>query len=285
MVRRLRRFAILGGLCLALAPLALLSRLCALCGAHRAALRLGARAQRLWGRGVLALLAVEVVLEGERPGASCLVVANHLSYLDIPLLASLFPGRFVAKSEIAGWPFLGTLARSVGTLWVEQQRRRDVVRVDSEMARTLAAGVSVLLFPEGHSTRGLGVDRLHSSLLEVAVRGRIPCLAVAVSYETPDDPWAPAATVCWWGGMGFARHAWDLVGLRSIRARVSIAGAPLVGADRKLLALELHRAIERAFVPVRQEPIAPDYAWPELFAAERGSGGDPGSPPVPSGGR
>jgi len=200
------------------------------------------------------------------------VVANHVSYLDIAVLASHFPGRFVAKSEIAGWPVLGPMAATVGTIFVVQKRRRDVVRVEPEMARTLAAGVSVVLFPEGHSTRGLGVDRFHSSLLESAVRGRAPCLAVALSYETPSDPWAPAATVCWWGGMRFWRHAWTLVGLRRIVVSVRFAPVLRRGSDRKALAEELRHDLLERFVPVRQAPIAPDYPWPELFAKAAGSG-------------
>src|SRR5262249_20251389 len=159
----LRLAALLGLSLFFLAP-ALLSRVLALCGARRTALRLAARVQCVWARGILAVLRVEVVLEGELPARPCLVVSNHLSYLDIAVLSAHFPGRFVAKSEIGGWPVLGPLARTVGTIFLVQKRGRDVLRVEHEMARTLEAGVPVVLFPEGHSTRGVRVDRLHSSL-------------------------------------------------------------------------------------------------------------------------
>lgn len=274
MLRRPLRFAALLGLCGIFAPLALGSRLLALTGARRAATRFAAATQGRWGCAVLSVLGVELDLEGTPPSGAFVVVANHLSYLDIPVLSALFVGRFVAKSEIARWPVLGQLASTVGTIFVVQKRRRDVVRVEREMARTLAAGVPVVLFPEGHSTRGLGVDRLHSSLLECAVRARVPCLAVALGYETPGEPWAPAATVCWWGGMRFWRHARDLVGLRRVRVRVRVAAAARQGMDRKELAEALRRDLVQLFVPVRQAPIAPDYPWPELFAqAPATSGG------------
>lgn len=269
MLRRTTRFAALAMLCLVLVPPALLSRVLALGGARRAALRLGARTQGWWGRGVLLVCGVEVVLEGARPAGPVIIVANHLSYLDIPVLAAHFPGRFVAKSEIAGWPVMGVLAGLVGTIWVVQQKRRDLVRVEREMTRTLAAGVPVLLFPEGHSTRGATVDRLHSSLLECAAREGIPCLAAALGYETPGDPWAPAATVCWWGGMRFWRHAALLVGLPRVRARVRLASEARTGTDRKALAEVLHADLLARFVPVRQGPVAPDYPWPELFTEAR----------------
>lgn len=265
MLRRSFRFAALLALSALILPVALWSRVLALSGARRAALRRGALAQRLWGRGILRVLGVEVDLEGTPPAGAFVVVANHLSYFDVPVLASLLSGRFVAKTEIAGWPLLGPLAATVGTIFLDQKRRRDVVRVEREMVRALAADVSVVLFPEGHSTRGLGVDRFHSSLLECAVRARVPCLAAALSYETPADPWAPAATVCWWGGMSFWRHAWTLAGLQKIVARVRFAPVPRMGTDRKALAEELRHDLLERFVPVRQAPIAPDYPWPQLF--------------------
>lgn len=253
-------------------PVALLARALTLLGARTSALRLAAATQALWGRGVLRVLGVELVLEGSPPPGTFLVVANHLSYLDIPLLAALFPGRFVAKSEIAGWPVLGQLAQAAGTIFVVQKKQRDLMRVEREMRATLAAGVSVLLFPEGRSTRGQGIERLHSSLLECAVHGGIPCLAVALRYETPTSPWAPASTVCWWGGMGFWRHAWGLVGLERIEARVHVAHTARCGDERKALAAALRSDLEAGFRPVRQEPIAPDTPWPELFGVLPGNG-------------
>lgn len=265
MPRRSLRFLALFGLNLVFLPLALGTRLLACLGARRAALLIAATTQRAWARSFLAVLGVELTLEGTPPPGPCLVVANHLSYLDIPLLASLFPGRFVAKSEIAAWPVLGQMAATVGTIFVEQRRQRDVLRVEREMTRTLAAGVPVLLFPEGRSTRGASVERLHSSLLECAVRARIPCLAVTLNYETPDDPWAPAASVCWWGGMGFWRHAWGLVGLKRVHAHVAVAPRSRVGDERKELARRLHADLLARFRPVRQEPLAPDCPWAALF--------------------
>jgi 1-acyl-sn-glycerol-3-phosphate acyltransferase len=277
MVRRFVRFAGLLALALGFLPAALSTRALRLLGARRAALGLAATVQNAWARSVLAVIGVEIVVDGRAPAGTFLVVANHLSYLDIPVLASLFPGRFVAKSEIAGWPVLGWLARTVGTIFVVQKKTRDMKRVEGEMTETLAAGVAVLLFPEGHSTRGVAVDRLHSALLESAAHARIPCLAVALGYETPGVPWAPASSVCWWGGMGFWRHAWNLVGL-PLRAHVRIAPDTVVGHDRKELASALHARLCARFVPVRQAPIAPDFPWPEIFAPVESGDGAPGRP-------
>jgi 1-acyl-sn-glycerol-3-phosphate acyltransferase len=265
MLRPALRFPALFALTLSFLPLAFLARATELAGCERLALRLAAAIQRVWARAFLRVLGVELVVEGRAAGGASLFVANHVSYLDIVVLAALFPGRFVAKSEIAGWPVLGQMAAAVGTIFVDQRRARDVLRVEREMARTLAAGVPVLLFPEGHSTRGERVDRLKSSLLDGVARAGLPCLALTLHYETPRDPWAPAATVCWWGGMGFWRHALGLVSLRNIRARVRLADAARTEPDRKALAAVLHADLCAHFEPVRQAPIAPDCPWAELF--------------------
>ncbi len=271
-LRRSARFVFLFGASFLLLPFGLGARALALFGAERAALRASARVQSWWARSLLLGFGVEVALASPLPRGVHLVVANHVSYLDVAVLGTCFPGRFVAKSEIAGWPILGPLARVAGTIFVVQKKRRDILRVRREIERTLAAGVSVVLFAEGGSSRGVTVERLHSALLESAASGGIPCLAAALTYETPRDPWAPAATVCWWGGMQFWPHAWRLAGMGGVRAELVVAERTLHAADRKSLARELHAALLALFRPVRQAPLPPDYPWPELFAPSAGAG-------------
>lgn len=264
-MRPLLRFVGVAVVCVVLLPLALVSRVLAWLRAERPAMRVAVTIQGLWARWLARIAGVEIVVEGPLPGGAELLVANHQSYVDILVLGALMPGRFVAKSEIAGWPGLGHLARSVGTIFVVQRKSRDMLRVDREMAATLAAGVPVILFPEGHATGGRTVDPLHSSLLAPAARAGIPCRAVAISYATPDDPWTPAATVCWWGGMGFWRHAWGLCALRRVRATVRPAPEPARDADRKRLATALHAALLARFESLPTGPLPPGYPWPQLF--------------------
>jgi len=228
-------------------------------------IRLGARMQRLWARTTLRLLGVRLEPEGDPPRGPFLIAANHSSYLDILVLSVLFPGRFVAKSEIAGWPMLGWMSRAVGTLFVQQARRRDVVRVGAEMTRTLAAGVSVILFPEGRATPGGRLEPFHTALFEPAAREGIPCLAVALHYETPGAAHGPAWTVAWWGGMEMPAHVSRLAALPGgVRARVRWAPRPSRGADRKQLASDVRAALSACFEPLRHEPVPPDLPWPWL---------------------
>ena len=247
-------------------PIGLASRIPRLLGAHGLAMRWGARAQSLWGRACLPVMGARIELEGDVPSGGVLLAANHLSYLDILVLAALFPCRFVAKSEIASWPLIGILSRSVGTIFLRQARRRDLRRVGDLMDATLRTGVSVVLFPEGRATRGARVEKLHSSLFETVTRRSIPCRAAALAYRTPRDPWGEAWTVCWWGGMGMFRHLWRLLGTREIVVTVHCATVDTEGRDRKAIASEVRRALEAGFRGIPQEPVPPDNPWPQLVA-------------------
>lgn len=234
---------------------------------ERFALRHGVRLQALWARGMLRAIGARLDLEGSPPRGRHLVVANHVSYLDILVLAALFPGRFVAMVEISRWRLFGTLAKSTGTIFVDRSRRRDVVRVGEEMRRSLDAGATVILFPEAHASSGADVRPFHSSLFEIAEHLEVPCLPVGLSYATPGEPWAAAYTVGWWGRYPLFAHIVRLTGLRRIRARVRW-GAPVEpGRGRKALARDCWASVRNLRSPMAQEPAPP---------------GDPRVDPTPS---
>ncbi len=126
--------------------------------------------ERLWFRGCCALCGLRVRVSGEvRRRAPTLYVANHVSYLDIPVLGMLIDVIFVAKSEVADWPLFGIIARLARTVFI----RRDL-REASEQNRMLAArletGSNMIFFPEGTSTNGRAVLPFKSSLFEAVRR-------------------------------------------------------------------------------------------------------------------
>jgi 1-acyl-sn-glycerol-3-phosphate acyltransferase len=141
---------------------------------------------RRWAAKTLAILNIRVVSEGMLPpgrGAGCVLAANHISWLDIFVIQSVCPARFVAKSEIRDWPVIGWLCTKTGTLFIERSRRHHTAKINEVMRDVLAAGDPVGLFPEGTTTRGDTLKKFHSSLFEALVVSNAPLYPIALRYR------------------------------------------------------------------------------------------------------
>lgn len=196
-----------------------------------------------WARAVLRLLGVRVQVQGPRPATPFFLVANHLSYLDMLVLAAQGAGVFVAKREIATWPVIGWLSRQMGTLFIDRTRKRDLLRVNAQLAELLAAEQSIVLFPEGTTTPGETVLPFKSGLLEPVVRAGRRVAAAGLSYHTGDAARPAATAVCWWGEMEFVPHFLELLRLTGCRAALVYHETACGAHDRKTLARELHAAV------------------------------------------
>ncbi len=203
-----------------------------------------------WARVAVRVLAVDVSVEGRLPTEPCVLVSNHLSYLDIVVLAGVVRAVFVSKSEVERWPLLGPVTRHMGTIFVDRTAKRDLPRVNRRIAAALADGDTVVLFPEGTSSRGAEVLRFKPSLLEPAVQSSYPVCYACLAYRTP--PQAPPASlvVCWWGDMTFFGHVFQLLQVPRIEASVVFGDEIFRETDRKVLADELWRSVSARFQPV-----------------------------------
>jgi 1-acyl-sn-glycerol-3-phosphate acyltransferase len=204
---------------------------------------------RNWARATAALLRMRIAVEGTQPQEPFFAVSNHLSYLDVVTLASQLDCVFIAKSDVAGWPVLGLLCRSMGTIFVNRNSRKDVLRVNALIETALDAGKGVLLFPEGTSTAGVEVLPFHSALLEPAARAGYPVSYATINYRTPAGEPPANLSVCWWGEMTFLSHLWRLFQLASFDATVAFGSHSIRADDRKTLARELWHAVQQEFVP------------------------------------
>jgi lyso-ornithine lipid O-acyltransferase len=204
----------------------------------------------VWARVTSRVIGMRIRSEGSAPRAPFLLVANHLSYVDVLLLASRVHGVFVARGDLAGWPVLGRLTRSVGTLYVDRGSPRDIPRVAAEVQQVLEQGVGVFLFPEGTSTDGSSVLPFRPSMLETAARIGMPVSYASISYSTPAGLAPARLAVCWWGDMTFLPHLWELLSLPGFEGKVVFGGEPVRRADRKALAASLREAIRGRFEPV-----------------------------------
>lgn len=205
---------------------------------------------RVWALGLLRILGVRLSRAGAPPPRPFLLVTNHLSYLDILVLATVSGSVFVAKHEVRGWPAIGWLATKFGTIYLDRARTRDAVRALDRIEDAIAHGAGVVLFPEGTSSPGDRVYPFRGALLEWAARRSFPVHVAALTYATvPPDPPAHRC-VCWWGTMTFLPHLARLCTLQGVRASLVFAPDPVVETDRRRLAVAAQDAIARRFAPV-----------------------------------
>ncbi|CAO3449230.1 Acyl-CoA:1-acyl-sn-glycerol-3-phosphate acyltransferase (EC 2.3.1.51) [Azospirillum argentinense] len=213
------------------------------------------RIPRFYHRVCAAILGIGVVVRGERAtDGPVLFVSNHSSYLDITVLGSVIPGSFVAKSEVAGWPFFGVLAKLQQTVFVERKARSGVEKQRDELGARLDAGDSLILFPEGTSSDGNRTLPFKTALFAVAARriGDRPLTVQPVSIaptRLDGIPMGIAFRPCyaWYGDMDLAPHLWTVFTLG--RMTVEVEFHPPVTIDgfssRKALADHCQRAVAR----------------------------------------
>jgi len=171
------------------------------------------------------------------------LVCNHLSYLDILVLAAKTPAVFVAKREVKLWPVFGWFARLAGTLFVNREKRTQVAQATAELEQTLDSGALVVLFPEGTSSDGRTVLPFKSALLAPATRSCRPLFAGYICYELDDGD--VREEVCYWKDMTLLPHLVNLLSKRAPRVFVRFSQLQHSTTDRKELARQLHSEVLR----------------------------------------
>lgn len=208
---------------------------------------------RRWSRRLLRMLNVECRVRGapqrELTG-NLLIVANHISWLDIFVLNTLQPARFIAKAELRRWPVVGILIAGVGTLFIERDRRRDTHRVNRHVAGVLASGEVIAIFPEGTTTDGLDVLPFHASLLQPIVDADGHVQPIAIRYRTVDGEHSDAAAYA--GDTGFLESFWRVVGTRSLVVELHVAPPVPAGQRHRR---ELSHLAERAIRGALAAPV------------------------------
>jgi lyso-ornithine lipid O-acyltransferase len=185
-------------------------------------------------------LRVNISVDGNIPRKG-LIASNHLSYIDIVVIASIAPGVFVSKNEVRYWPIIGFLSTWAGTLYLRRDRRADVAKVGGQIADNLKEGRRVIVFPEGTSSNGRTVLPFHSSLFSPSVKTNTPVTPCHLSYsEISNDP---ENLVCYWGSMLFLTHFLKLLTLDSIHATLEFGEAIQENLNRKQLATLAHRQV------------------------------------------
>jgi 1-acyl-sn-glycerol-3-phosphate acyltransferase len=198
-----------------------------------------------WSAKFLRLLGVRLVQQGTpQPGAK-LLVANHISWLDILAIDAVAPARFVSKSEVRHWPVLGWLVTASGTLYIERERPRDALRVVHQMAAALQAGDTLAVFPEGTTGDGHALLPFHANLLQGAIATATPVQPIGLRFSDPAHAVSPV--VCYLDDTTLLQSVWSVVCADGLSVRVLLLPALAVAhADRRQLAQQLRLEIEAA---------------------------------------
>ena len=212
---------------------------------------------RRWARATASLLKIKIALSGVAPRTPFFLVSNHLSYVDIAVLASQLDCAFIAKRDVACWPVIGLLCQSIGTIFIDRRNRRSILEVNAEVECAFHDGRGVVLFAEGTSTRGAEVLPFKPSLLEPAAKAGLAVSYAAISYRTREDQRPAHLAVCWWGDLTFASHLYGLLRLNEVHATLAFGSGAIRDSDRKRLASRLREAVSREFIPV----ITPEEQW------------------------
>ena len=197
-----------------------------------------------WARRMLRVLGIELQIRGTPPAQGPLMlVANHISWLDILVMHAARHCRFVAKSEVRHWPLIGTLATGGGTMYVERESRRDAMRVVHRMADCLRAGDILAVFPEGTTSDGTSLLPFHANLIQAAISAGAPVLPVALSFIDPATG-RTSLSASYIGDDTLVGSLWRTVAGPPITAVVTY-GEPqhALGRDRRSWARDLRAAV------------------------------------------
>lgn len=209
---------------------------------------------RFWSRGMAFILNIRIKIIGTPPKAPFFLVSNHLSYIDIIPLFLHLRCTFVAKKEVRKWPLLGYMVATMGVIFVDRSRKRDVKRVNDLLRKSLTSYQGVIVFPEGTTSGGDKIFPFRPPLLEFPAAEQIPVHYSSIRYETDERSGdLPAErSVCFYGARDpFHKHVAMLAGNRQINCTIHFSSFPVTAGDRKQLAEQLRKKVSSIFEPMQ----------------------------------
>jgi 1-acyl-sn-glycerol-3-phosphate acyltransferase len=215
------------------------------------------RLTRRWSRQLLALCRVQVEQPTGAPAlAHAMVVANHISWLDIFVINSLYPCRFVAKAEIRAWPVLGWLVERAGTVFIARGNRRDLRHIFKGMVDVLRQGQRVAFFPEGTTSLQGRLLPFHANLFEAAIDAKVAVQPVAIEYVDGAGSYPPVVDFV--GEITFVQSFLAILSGPPVRARLAcLAPIDAAAGQRRELAQAAHDAIAGTLC---ERPVVTDAA-------------------------
>jgi len=222
----------------------------------------GRRARiKAWSIRLVALCGVRVRIEYHRDAKSApraLMVANHVSWLDIFVINSLYPTRFVAKSDIRNWPLIGWLCEKSGTIFISRGKLRDVRRIYQGLVKSLHGGEHVAFFPEGTTAAQGTLLPFHANLFEAAIEAGVPVQPYAVRYVDRCGRLHPAADFV--GDMTFVQSIMTVLKSGGMTAELTVL--PVIDTSEASHRRELADAARRVIASVLGDTLIDDQIEP-----------------------
>ncbi len=210
-----------------------------------------------WSHRILAILGIRLDTQAADAPHGCLIVANHISWLDIFAINALRPSAFISKAEVRHWPFIGWLSARNDTIFLNRGSRRHARAINEEIDARLNAGRDVAIFPEGRTTDGLRVLDFHAALLQPAIETGRPLLPIAITYV---DAAGQPSTAPSFADASLPQCFAAILACRTLTARLRpLPIIPTADRSRREVSREAQTAIATrlGFPPVRTAPETP----------------------------
>jgi 1-acyl-sn-glycerol-3-phosphate acyltransferase len=195
-----------------------------------------------WSQAMLQLLHIEVTISGTIPQGKVVLLPNHRSYIDGVVTCAHFFSSYVMKAEVGKWPLIGWGTKITGTILVNRSNRDSRKETREKVKERLAAGYSVVVFPEGTTYEGPGCLVFKPGMFQVAADGNIPVVPVAIEYEVVSDAWV--------GNDTFVPHFFRCFSKKKTRVKMHI-GEVMQSTDALLLEQKTHNWIYRQLTAMR----------------------------------
>src|SRR5262245_46876722 len=178
--------------------------------------------KRRWSKKLISILSVSVRERNapERLPERCVLVLNHISWIDIFVINSRSPATFIAKSEVRDWPFVGWLCTLVGTLYIERGKPSAARKATAAIVEELRRGVLIAIFPEGTTTFGRNLEPFHAALFQPALDAEATLQPIALRYVDPAGAHTDSAGYV--GETSLLESVWAIASTRHIVADLDL---------------------------------------------------------------
>ncbi|MFC4147096.1 lysophospholipid acyltransferase family protein [Micromonospora mangrovi] len=215
---------------------------------------------RGWARTTLRALGVRLVVRGRLPRRRALLVANHVSWLDVLAVLAVSPARLLAKREVRGWPLVGALAAAAGTVFVDRARPRELPATVARIAAALRGGRPVAVFPEGTTWCGEAAGcrpggGFRPAMFQAAIDAGAPVVPLRIGYRYADGD-AVTTAAAFLGDETLWASVRRVLAARDLTVSVAVGAAlhPTADADRRLLARAAESAVHLVPARARRSP-------------------------------